>query len=50
VAAEAILETVSQVRAGHVTVAPNPPEEGSYFSFPAREDVRQFKALGRRLR
>jgi methionyl-tRNA formyltransferase len=49
-AAELILETVSRFREGAVTTTENPPDEGSYFSFPAREDVRRFKALGRALR
>ena len=50
VAADAILETVSRFREGTVATLPNPPEEGSYFSFPERDDVRKFKALGRALR
>jgi len=49
-AAEAILETVERFRHGSVSPTPNPPDEGSYFSFPKREDVRQFKARGRALR
>jgi methionyl-tRNA formyltransferase len=49
-AAELILDTVSQFRDGTVVTTPNPAEEGSYFSFPERDDVRRFKALGRALR
>jgi len=50
VAAELILEAIARFRAGPVDGMPNPPDEGSYFSFPSREDVRRFKARGRRLR
>jgi methionyl-tRNA formyltransferase len=49
-AADLILETVRRFRAGSVPVSPNDPDGGSYYSFPKREDVREFKALGRRLR
>jgi methionyl-tRNA formyltransferase len=49
-AAEAILDTIPRLRDGTVSVTPNPAEEGSYYSFPSREDVRRFKAIGRRLR
>jgi len=49
-AAELILETVAGFRDGTVVTKPNPPEEGSYFSFPKRDDVRRFKAMGRTLR
>jgi methionyl-tRNA formyltransferase len=49
-AAELILETIDGFRQGPMEAAPNPADEGSYFSFPTREDVRRFKARGRRLR
>jgi len=49
-AADLILETVDRFREGPVATIPNPAEEGSYFSFPKRDDVRQFKARGRALR
>jgi methionyl-tRNA formyltransferase len=49
-AADLVLETVARFRQGPVPAVPNPADEGSYFSFPTREDVRRFKALGRRLR
>ena len=49
-AAELIVETVSRFREGPVATTANPPDEGSYFSFPARDDVRRFKALGRAMR
>jgi methionyl-tRNA formyltransferase len=50
VGADLVVETVGAFRDGSVTVSANPPISGSYFSFPEREDVRRFKAAGRRLR
>lgn len=50
VGADLVVETVGSFREGSVNVSPNPPSAGSYFSFPEREDVRRFKAGGRRLR
>ena len=50
VAADAIVETVSRFREGTVAATANPAEEGSYFSFPEREDVRRYRSLGRALR
>jgi methionyl-tRNA formyltransferase len=50
VAAGLVRETVGRFQEGEVSTLPNPPDEGSYFSFPAREDVARFKARGRRLR
>lgn len=49
-AAEAVLETVERLADGTVATAPNPPEEGSYHSFPTRADVQRFRARGRRMR
>jgi methionyl-tRNA formyltransferase len=49
-AADLVLETVRRFRAGEVRTLPNPPDEGSYFSFPTRDDVMRFKARGRTLR
>lgn len=50
VAADLVLATVRQFREGGVRTLPNPADEGSYFSFPTREDVMRFRARGRRLR
>jgi methionyl-tRNA formyltransferase len=50
VGAQLMLETLAGFRAGSVTARPNPTAEGSYFSFPTREDVARFRVLGRRLR
>jgi methionyl-tRNA formyltransferase len=50
VAGDLVLETVARFRDGSVTVLPNVAGEGTYFSFPQREDVLRFKARGRALR
>jgi methionyl-tRNA formyltransferase len=49
-AGDLILETVSRFEDGSVPGSPNPAHEGSYFSFPGRQDVLEFKARGRTLR
>ncbi len=50
VAADLVLDTIERFREGPVQPLPNPASDGSYFSFPEREDVARFVALGRRLR
>jgi len=50
VAADLVLETIERFREGPLPGRPNPADEGSYFSFPAREDVARFRSLGRRMR
>lgn len=50
VAAEAVLETVARFRSGSIRGLPNPTDEGSYFSFPSRDDVLRFRERGRALR
>ncbi len=47
--AAALLEVLRGLRDGTVTAAPLPDEEGSYFSFPTRQDARAFRARGKRL-
>lgn len=49
-AADTVLETVERFRDDSVSPTANPADEGSYFSFPKREDVLEFRALGRALR
>jgi methionyl-tRNA formyltransferase len=49
-AADLVLQTIRAFENGTVTPLPNPAEEGSYFSFPKREDVARFRALGRAMR
>jgi len=50
VGANLLLEVLKQFEEGSVSALPSRLEEGSYFSFPRREDVRRFKAYGRRVR
>jgi len=47
--AHLMVEAIEMVRNGRVKLKENRPEEGSYFSFPKREDVRKFRAMGYRL-
>ncbi|MGA2315978.1 MAG: formyltransferase family protein [Thermodesulfobacteriota bacterium] len=44
-----MVEAIEMVRNGRVKFKENRPEEGSYFSFPTREDVKKFRAMGHRL-
>jgi methionyl-tRNA formyltransferase len=50
VAAELTIEAIGRFRRGSATTAPNPADDGSYYSFPTRDDVREFRAQGRALR
>ena len=45
---ECILESLIKIRDNNVQLIPNPEEEMTYFSFPTREDVREFTRLGKR--
>jgi methionyl-tRNA formyltransferase len=44
-----MVEAIKMIRNGRVRYKKNRPEEGSYFSFPKREDVRKFRGMGYRL-
>jgi len=44
-----MLEAIEMIRNGKVKYKENRPEEGCYFSFPTREDVRKFRGMGYRL-
>jgi methionyl-tRNA formyltransferase len=44
-----MVEAIEMVRNGRVKFKENRPEEGSYFSFPTREDVKKIRAMGHRL-
>jgi methionyl-tRNA formyltransferase len=44
-----MVEAIEMIRNGNVQYKENRPEEGSYFSFPTREDVRKFREMGHRL-
>lgn len=50
VAADLVVGAVDGFRDERVPVRPNPAGDGSYFSFPERDDVRRFRAAGRRMR
>lgn len=50
VGADLALEAMKQFEEGTVSTSPNRVEEGNYFSFPTREDVRRFRAQGRKFR
>jgi methionyl-tRNA formyltransferase len=49
IAAELLLELLSQIEAGTVVSTPLDLSKGSYYSWPKREDVRRFQAAGRRV-
>lgn len=49
VAAQMVVEVIEQMKSGSVQYRPNPSTESSYFSFPRREDVREFKRRGCRI-
>jgi methionyl-tRNA formyltransferase len=49
ISAELLLELLSQIEAGTVTSTPLDLSQGSYYSWPKREDVRRFEAAGRRV-
>ncbi|WP_304511750.1 methionyl-tRNA formyltransferase [Desulfobacula sp.] len=44
-----MLEAIEMMRGGRIQYQENRSEEGSYFSFPTRKDVRRFRAMGYRL-
>ncbi len=44
-----MVEAIRMIGDGKVRYKKNRPEEGSYFSFPTREDVHRFRAMGHRL-
>lgn len=48
--ATALAEAVEQIRDGTVSLQENPAEDASYYSFPTREAIRDFRARGRRVR
>jgi methionyl-tRNA formyltransferase len=49
-AADLVVDAVNRFESGAVSVRPKPPTEGSYFSFPNKDDVARFRALGRKVR
>ncbi len=47
--AQTMAKAVAMIKAGTVSYRKNPHEEGSYFSFPTKSDVQEFKRRGKRL-
>jgi methionyl-tRNA formyltransferase len=45
---EAILEAIEKINLGDYELIPNPANEMTYFSFPTREDVKEFLKIGKR--
>lgn len=50
VGANLVLKAIRQFEEGSISPLPNRIEEGTYFPFPTKEDVRRFRARGRRMR
>jgi methionyl-tRNA formyltransferase len=49
VAAELLVEVLGEIETGSVSQTPLDLSKGSYYSWPGREDVRRFRAAGRRV-
>ncbi len=49
IGAHLMIEAIEMIRMGKVKYLENKESEGSYFSFPTAEDVREFKRRGKRL-
>jgi methionyl-tRNA formyltransferase len=47
--AEVLTEVIGRIDRGEVVTAPNDASEGTYYSFPTRDDVRSLRARGRRV-
>ncbi len=45
---DCILEAIEKIHSGDFVLIPNPEEEKTYFSFPTKDDVKAFKAAGKR--
>jgi methionyl-tRNA formyltransferase len=45
---DAIIEAVELIKQGNYLLIPNPDEEKTYYSFPARHDVKMFYQSGKR--
>lgn len=45
---DAIIESIEKIQEGNYELIPNPDEESTYFSFPTREDMKEFKEAGKR--
>jgi methionyl-tRNA formyltransferase len=49
IGAHFMIEAIDMIRSGAVSYKENPAAEGTYFSFPTREDVKEFKKSGKRI-
>jgi methionyl-tRNA formyltransferase len=49
IGAHLMIEAIEMIRSGKVKYLENRADEGTYFSFPKREDVREFKRRGKRI-
>lgn len=45
---DAIIEALVLIKNDSVNLIPNPDEEMTYFSFPTKEDVKEFRRIGKR--
>ena len=45
---QAIIEAIEKIQQDTFDLIPNPKEEATYFSFPRREDIKQFKSVGKK--
>ena len=48
--AQALLEALDMLESGNIRTMPNPPEEATSFTFPTKEEAREFRRRGRRFR
>lgn len=49
IGAHFMIEAINMIKSGAAEYKENIPVEGSYFSFPTREDVKEFKRRGKRI-
>ncbi|WP_461638866.1 methionyl-tRNA formyltransferase [Labilibaculum euxinus] len=45
---EAIIESISKIQKGDIATLPNPDAEKTYYTFPTKKDVREFKLAGKK--
>lgn len=45
---DAIIEAIEKFQKGGYGLIPNPDEKSTYFSFPTRDDVKEFRRIGKR--
>jgi methionyl-tRNA formyltransferase len=49
IGARVMIEALEAIKSDRVQYKENKASEGSYFSFPTRQDIREFKSRGKRL-